>query len=614
MKQKLCIALVIFPPILYFITIFSFWVGLSITFANPILSLILSSYIANKQYYCNSKNNRKTLISIIEVVLLIVAYIAIVGYVHSFLNDFSWDGRQYHAEGISQLKQGFNPIYQRLLPDQWGYGDPSVWINTLPKFSWIIGAVFYYIFNEISSSKLLLSYYLIPAIYYTSLVLRRYFDTAEANLIAGVLVLNPVGLSQIFTNYVDGIGYINLLLFTMVFNDYSSARPIFANKWYLLLFGLTAISIKFTNVIICIVIVMAFSFLYEKIRAELFKLDYIIPVFVVSLMILFNPYLTNLYRYGNIAYPLYNTKIIKNADFELNNAPEAMKRIIYDSNHSYLSQKATPYALSESIFSMSANDNKETKIKYPFEVSAEEFKVFRNPDVRVGGFGPLYQFGLIASIFSLCVIAIRKQLARSQLIIILFSLLSIGLSLVTPNSWWARYVSYLWAIPIIWTSLALSVAVNKFRVVNKIILYVLLINSLLILSVSVVANVRDSIYYRKYYITDLKNKSQNGPIGINCDFNKDLIDLRENKIQFYCMKISAKLFENYLEKSNLNVSIEHFYNRNVNEASYLTNTDVRVQAIRFFGEILTVKENLEKKDILDLALIYSESLQLKVDK
>lgn len=614
MKQKLCIALVIFPPILYFITIIIFWLGLSITFINPILSLILSSYISNKQSYCHYENNRKLLISIVKVVLLIIAYIAIVGYVHSFLNDFSWDGRQYHAEGISQLKQGFNPIYERLLPDQWGYGDPSVWINTLPKFSWVIGAVFYYIFDEISTSKLLLSYYLVPAIYYTSLVLRIYFDAGEANLIAGVLVLNPVGLSQIFTNYVDGIGYINLLLFAMVFIDYSSARPIFANKWYLLLFGLAAISTKFTNVIICILIVVSFSFLYEKIRAELFKLDYIVPAIIVSLMILFNPYLTNLYRYGNIAYPLYNTKIIKSGDFELNNAPEAMKRIIYDSNHSYLSQKTVPYALYESIFSMSANDNKEAIIKYPYEVAAEEFRVFRYPDVRVGGFGPLYQLGLMASIFALCIIVIRNQLTRNQIIIILVSFLSIGLSLVTPNSWWARYVSYLWAIPIIWTSLTLSVVVNKFRVVNKIILYILLINSLLILSVSVAANVRDSIYYRISYITDLKNKSKNGPIGINCDFNKDLIDLREHQIQFYCKKISAKLFENYLEKSNLNVSIEHFYNRNINEASLLTNTDVRVQAIKFFGEILTVKENLEKNDILDLALIYSENLKFKVNK
>jgi len=614
MRQKLCIALVIFPPILYFVTVIIFWLGVSITLINPILSLILSSYISSKQSYCHYEDDRKLLISTAKVVILVTAYIAIVGYVHSFLNDFSWDGRQYHAEGISQLKQGFNPIYQRLLPDQWGYGDPSVWINTLPKFSWVIGAVFYDIFNEISTSKLLLSYYLAPAIYYTSLVLRRYFDANEANLIAGVLVLNPVGLSQIFTNYVDGIGYINLLLFTIVFIDFSNDRPVFANKWYLLLFGLAAISIKFTNVLICIIILMAFSAVCKKIRTEIFKLYYIVMALIVSLLILFNPYVTNLYRYGNIAYPLYNAKFIKSGNFELNNAPEAMKRIIYDSNHAYLSQKEAPYALYESIFSISANNNKEAIIKFPFEVGAEEFKVFRNPDVRVGGFGPLYQLGLITSIFSLCIIVIRKQLTSNQLIITLFSILSVGLSLFTPNSWWARYVSYLWAIPIIWASLALNVNVNKFRVVNIIILYILLINSLLILTVSVVANVRDSIYYRKYYMTDLKNKSENGPIGINCDFNKDLIDLREHQIQFYCKKISAKLFENYLDNSNLNVSIEHFYDRNINEASFLTNTDVRVQAVKFFGEILTIKENLKENDISVLALIYSKNLQLKVDK
>jgi len=219
MKQKLCMALVIFPPVLYFVTIAMYWLGMPITLLNSFISLGISSYLANKQSKPTSKS--KLLGSVLAISFLILVYVAVMGFLHSLINDFSWDGRQYHAEAISQLKQGFNPIYQRLLPDQWGYGDASVWINTLPKFSWVIGATFYYIFNDISSSKLLLTYYLVPTFYYLAIVLRGFFGKNEEILIAGALVLNPVVLSQIYTNYVDGLGYILLLIYFAMFIDLS---------------------------------------------------------------------------------------------------------------------------------------------------------------------------------------------------------------------------------------------------------------------------------------------------------------------------------------------------------------------------------------------------------
>jgi len=298
-------------------------------------------------------------------------------------------------------------------------------------------------------------------------------------------------------------------------------------------------------------------------------------------LILFNPYLTNLYRYGNIAYPLYNAKILKWGVYELNVAPEAMKRIIYDSNQGYLSQKSAPIALYESIFSFSANNNEKPTIKYPYQINAEEFKVFRNSDVRVGGFGPLFQLGLIISIISACVSICRRRVTSGYINTFIFCILSVGVSILTPNSWWARYVSYLWAIPIILASLALKFERGKLRMLYKINLYIFIINSMLILSVSTYVNIKDSIYYNNHHMVDLKMKSENYPIGINCDFNKDLIDLRERKIQFYCKKISSQLFQTYLDQSKLNFMAKDFYDSKLNEAAFLTNTDVRVQAIKF---------------------------------
>jgi len=75
-------------------------------------------------------------------------------YLASTFKDLSWDGRQYHSEAITQMYLGWNPFTETISPEIWDTTF-AIWLNTLPKFPWILEFFSFLIFYDIEKVKYL---------------------------------------------------------------------------------------------------------------------------------------------------------------------------------------------------------------------------------------------------------------------------------------------------------------------------------------------------------------------------------------------------------------------------------------------------------------------------
>jgi len=90
------------------------------------------------------------------------------------------------------------------------------------------------------------------------------------------------------------------------------------------------------------------------------------------------------------------------------------------------------------------------KLKLPFTFSLDEIQAFAYPDVRMGGFGPLFSGAIVLSVAILVVLfwKYRWRLLRAAHLLVLMSLIFIS-ALSFSESWWARYAPQVWMLPLV---------------------------------------------------------------------------------------------------------------------------------------------------------------------
>jgi hypothetical protein len=91
-------------------------------------------------------------------------------------------------------------------------------------------------------------------------------------------------------------------------------------------------------------------------------------------------------------------------------------------------------------------------LKLPFAVTREEIEAFRMPDVRLGGFGPLFGGSVLLAVAALAA-ATRRGL-RWPLLASLLALPILVSVLVFPHPWFARYVPQGWLLPLLLAAVA----------------------------------------------------------------------------------------------------------------------------------------------------------------
>ena len=103
--------------------------------------------------------------------------------------------------------------------------------------------------------------------------------------------------------------------------------------------------------------------------------------------------------------------------------------------------------LAASIFSRSRVWPPESTLKTPWQVDRSEWRQFQEPDVRTGGFGPLFPAALVLSLAFLAIRLWRggaaPWIATASILIIIASVLPVY------ACWWARYAPQVWLIPLV---------------------------------------------------------------------------------------------------------------------------------------------------------------------
>jgi hypothetical protein len=457
--------LLLFLFFLYALTAIGFWGGLVITpghfWAIALIFLLTQAIVF-----------RRDRISIVFSGLLPILWSLTCALISRQFLDYSADGPQYHQEAILQLTLGWNPFREAISPDIW---DTSwaVWLNTLPKFGWSVGAVVAKALGQIEAAKFI-PIYLLPALFLSAyLCARRSFSVGVKSslAIATVAVLNPITVTQYLINYSDGYtaAFASIVIFAALdFAKQGDAR----SKYVFLLASSLAGWSKFTNLFL-IAGIGPILLIYEASRRgipSMFRLtgQLVAAALFVAVFFQFNPYVSNFARYGNLNYPMSAHRWIEG--FGTGKArliTEGVEEGIY-SQHlpaNFVGHNRI-YKFFYSLFSRSEyvafSAGTGAHLKAPLSAKKAEWEYLAISDGRVGGLGPLF-----SAVFLLGA-CLLLRVGRREPLLPAVAVATVIAAICNPYGWWARYIGFVWEVGALGL-LALAVFPFKRRPVTAIV-------------------------------------------------------------------------------------------------------------------------------------------------
>ena len=369
-----------------------------------------------------------------------VAIVAISVLISGYFIDLSWDGRDYHQKAIRELVDGWNPIYTELQPrDVYD----NVWLNHYPKGPWIAAASVAGLTGTIEAGKVF-NLLLVAAVFLIALsylLPKQQLKPWQAGLLALFLAANPVSMYQSLSYYVDGqVSSLLILLALLLLLCLESADA--GHLLALAAVIVVALNVKFTGTaytLLLLAISLLVTWLARKRLLALPRIWLAIGVGILAGVFLvgFEPYITNALHYRHPFYPLYGSR-----DFNL--------EFILDNQMPPNFETMNPVGrLAHSIFSPSQNTIgvPSAGMKFPLALARSEIAAFARPDVRVGGWGPLFGAILILAVaawIGLFFVSRRVALVALGLIAAI-----LAISLLNSEAWWARYTPQLWLIPVV---------------------------------------------------------------------------------------------------------------------------------------------------------------------
>ncbi len=414
----------------------------------------------------------RALSSTFITLLLAVGIFAVTAFWVAGFHDFSADGQHYHLPAALEIASGWNPFWDAPLSDRGAYR----WINSYPKATWFWGAVIYQATGAIEAVKVINLLMALSVMVLFWIALRKIrIQEPWAFLLSSSVAFSPVVITQLMTNYLDGLLGLTLLVLTLlVFEAFHS--PSKANVLCFFLFSVFLLNLKFTAVIYFAVLGLAFvaaSLFFmpgRSIRGTfwLIVMAGVFGVFVFG----FNPYITNLYRHGHPLHPIMGRHKVDFipwfSDISLQN--QNRLRLFYLGYFSKVTNagfqgEGKPSALER---------------KLPLSIHQSELVPLTVPDTKVGGFGPLFS-GILLLTTGLYFCLFFKSHCRRNLFISALSVVAIAASvLMNPALWWARYVPQLWFVPMIFILSACLDARPKVKLAASILLFLTCINCIIV--------------------------------------------------------------------------------------------------------------------------------------
>ena len=406
--KKSAIFLLIEIVAILLITTLLFLVGITVTrWHLPIITIIA---IAECMLFYKKDNWKINIIAIVLGMLLFVGTTFIEGKIY----DFTADGNTYHKLAIGSMKNGWNPAYEDSKDFKKENGNVfntsedninTLWIDHYAKGTEIYAAVIYAFTGNIETGKgyTVLLMYVAFGILFSYLYKDKKRSLFTSLAVSVLLAFNTITIVQIFNYYVDGALMISILLILYAC-IVESDKEKYNQKENLLVLAssiLLCINIKFTGLAFAGIFCFAF-YVYWLIRAyrqgkeefidtlKKYTIFYIVTVLVSIGIVGYSSYTRNMIDHGNPLYPLYGEGHVEN--------------MVVKEQPSSFSDKNNLQIFLISIFSKGENvsptyssENVQPTLKIPFTLSKEEIKNYSIPDIRVGGFGPLFSVVFVAS-------------------------------------------------------------------------------------------------------------------------------------------------------------------------------------------------------------------------
>lgn len=393
------------------------------------------------------------------LVLAVFVLAALAAALSIPLYDLSDDGQQYHQQAVMLLNQGWNPLWEPRSPVS---TRDALWINGYAKSHWVYAALLLNLGAGIESGKSLGLLLALAAglLCHAFLRERLGWRRTPAALMAAVAALNPVFTCQWSTLLNDqamaSLITAALCALALVAGHGGTAEtlartdPARRGNAVLLLAALALlVSIKASGVAYGLMI-LAMSLpllLWVHGRAAALRAGLLgaTGLALGTLLLGFNPYITNTVAHGHPFYPLAGTGkvdiITHNAPPGVLDEPRAIK---------LLGSLAAP---SSSVVGNAYEHHGASPLapKWPGTVRLSELKPFLTKSfVHIGGLGPWFSLALVLAIAAgLWAWRRRSRPAWRQALLLGPAALLLLSGLAFPEPWWMRYVPQLWLIPLV---------------------------------------------------------------------------------------------------------------------------------------------------------------------
>jgi hypothetical protein len=365
--------------------------------------------------------------------------------------DLTWDGQWYHQTAVYKMAEGWNPLGDPM--HDFGRHTWNMWVLHYAKGPWYLALALYASTGNIELAKAASA--IAPAIALI-VVLAAGLDLGLARrwavLVALLAALNPVTTCGIVTHQVDGI-LVSLMAAAVAAGLCFLRRPRWLPGLVVFIAAALCVNVKFTGLVyLCFFAAAGGLYCLWQRRALVVGYSALVgaALLVGTLLLGFNPYVTNAVHRGNPFYPMLGSAghpslAAQGRDpIERYETPRNMvgkSRLLRLAYGVFGKPGTAPYVTQDARFS------------WPFVASWSDFELYYFHDVRIGGFGPFFSGVLLLALALAAVAGARGLLPAGALLLVAGAI--VASLLVSTHTWWARYGPHLWWLPIVFLAAVL---------------------------------------------------------------------------------------------------------------------------------------------------------------
>jgi hypothetical protein len=339
--------------------------------------------------------------------------------------DYSWDGNSYHYDALSQLIAGWNPFGQPLpIRAMW-----PEWLAYFSKGTWYTTASMQALTGLLNVTKYGSLLLLVPPVLIA-------YEVWKNTLWAILWGFSPIGVSQVFTKYVDGqLGAVLAAVIALCCIPKEKWR---LGGWMIWVSSIILlVNLKLTGALYGAILMggLTVYWTFTEGRVAQFTIRRLWGASLigggVAVLIGFNPYITQ-YAYHTLMHraPFYPITYDQLTSIDYNTPVDLRGKSFFEKGI-------------RSIFSEPGQGlNESLRWQLPFFSNMDRLRQYAYPDVRIAGMGPWFGGAILLTLAVIFLIGRRFSGVIGVLLILL------TVSIVTnPELWWARYVPQLWLIP-----------------------------------------------------------------------------------------------------------------------------------------------------------------------